>query len=45
MDDRNGEILCMVGIGLLLKRDVYRWTGLLTKTTIGDIFVSFYSAK
>ena len=41
MDERNGEISCMVGRVLVLERDVYRWPGPLTNITIEEIFISF----
>ena len=45
MDNRNGEILCMLVIGLVLKRGIYQWYIPLTKITIKDIFIMFYSSK
>ena len=41
MDDQNGEIFCMVGLSLVLERDVYQCPGPITNITIEEIFVLF----
>ena len=41
MDEQNGEISGMVGLGLFLDRDVYQWYGPLTNITTKNIFVTF----
>ena len=45
VDSWNGEILCLVGLGIVVEKYVHWWSGPHTKITIKDIFVTFLTNK